>query len=158
MALFARTSSFANWRRPLVVGAVALSASVVPLASISGSADAATSRTWNRLAGCESGGNWHINTGNGYYGGLQFSSSTWRSFGGGKYAARADLATRAEQIRIAEKVLRVQGWGAWPSCSQQLGLTHADAVEHDERGERRQRASYGRDSLPSVNDVSVKPD
>jgi hypothetical protein len=158
MALFpARTPALTDWRRPLVIGAVALSASIVPLASLSGSADAATSRTWNRLAQCESGGNWHINTGNGYYGGLQFSWGTWRSFGGTKFAARADLATRDEQIRIAEKVLRVQGWGAWPSCSQQLGLTHADAVARDERGDRVKPATYGRDELPSVNDVSVKP-
>jgi hypothetical protein len=71
---------------------------------------------------CESGGRWHINTGNGYYGGLQFSSSTWRAFGGRKFAANAHRASRAEQIRIAEKVRRVQGWGAWPACTSKLGL------------------------------------
>ena len=93
--------------------------------------EAATDRTWNRLAGCESGRNWHINTGNGYYGGLQFSASTWRGFGGGKYADYAHRASREQQIRIAEKVLNVQGWGAWPACSSRLGLTAADANAGD---------------------------
>ncbi len=90
-------------------------------------ANAATDKTWNRLAGCESGGDWHINTGNGYYGGVQFSEGTWLAYGGGAYAHRADLASRSEQITIAEKVLKGQGWGAWPACSARLGLTAADA-------------------------------
>jgi len=72
---------------------------------------------WDGLAQCESGGNWAANTGNGYYGGLQFHPRTWTGFGGGAYAARADLATREQQIAIAEKVLAVQGRGAWPGCS-----------------------------------------
>jgi uncharacterized protein YabE (DUF348 family) len=82
----------------------------------------ANGATWDALAQCESGGNWAINTGNGYYGGLQFSQSTWDAYGGGAYAARADLATREQQIAIAEKVRAGQGWGAWPSCTSQLGL------------------------------------
>ncbi|MET9966729.1 transglycosylase family protein [Streptomyces sp. NPDC006356] len=77
---------------------------------------------WGCLAKCESGGNWQINTGNGHYGGLQFSQQTWEGFGGAKYAARADLATRPQQIAIARKVVAVQGWGAWPHCSQRYGL------------------------------------
>jgi hypothetical protein len=77
---------------------------------------------WDRLALCESGGNWHINTGNGFYGGLQFLPATWQGFGGGAFAPRADLATREQQIIVAERVLRVQGWGAWPACSRKLGL------------------------------------
>ncbi len=85
-------------------------------------AEAASMRTWNRLAQCESSGRWHINTGNGYYGGLQFSPSTWRGFGGRKYATNAHRATKLEQIRIAERVKRHQGWGAWPACSRKLGL------------------------------------
>jgi hypothetical protein len=85
-------------------------------------AEAASLRTWKRLAQCESGQRWHINTGNGYYGGLQFSASTWRAFGGRKFAGNAHRATRAEQIRIAEKVRRQQGWGAWPHCSSKIGL------------------------------------
>ncbi|HKG49038.1 MAG TPA: transglycosylase family protein [Actinomycetales bacterium] len=89
-------------------------------------AQAASSSTWNRLAACESGGNWGINTGNGYYGGLQFSAQTWAGFGGRKYASRADRASRSQQILIAEKVLDAQGWNAWPSCSRKLGLSRAD--------------------------------
>src|SRR5699024_2846196 len=80
---------------------------------------------WDRIAQCESGGNWSINTGNGYYGGLQFSASTWKAFGGGKYASTADKATRAPQIDIAKKVQAAQGWGAWPSCTSQLGIRGA---------------------------------
>lgn len=89
---------------------------------VSSSAEAASLSTWKRLAQCESGGRWHINTGNGYYGGLQFSSGTWRAFGGGRYASNAHRASRSEQIRIAEKVRRSQGWGAWPACSRKVGL------------------------------------
>jgi hypothetical protein len=116
--------------RPVRNAAVAVTAAAAvaaPISSTLTSADAATDQTWNRLASCESGGNWHINTGNGYYGGLQFSAGTWLAYGGGKYASRADLASRAEQIAIAEKVLKGSGWGAWPACSARLGLTSADA-------------------------------
>jgi resuscitation-promoting factor RpfB len=77
---------------------------------------------WDRIAACESGGNWSINTGNGYYGGLQFSSSTWLAYGGGAYAPTANLATREEQIAVAERVQAAQGWGAWPVCSVQAGV------------------------------------
>ncbi|MFG2292898.1 transglycosylase family protein [Streptomyces sp. NPDC048603] len=90
-----------------------------------GTAHAASMDTWNKVASCESTGNWHINTGNGYYGGLQFSQSTWRAFGGTAYAARADLATKDQQIAVAEKVLRGQGPQAWPVCSKKAGLTRA---------------------------------
>lgn len=78
--------------------------------------------TWGRVAQCESSGDWSINTGNGYYGGLQFKQSTWEAYGGMEYAARADLATRSQQIRIAERVLAKQGPGAWPVCSYEGGL------------------------------------
>ncbi|MGX1129561.1 nucleoid-associated protein YgaU [Streptomyces glaucescens] len=77
---------------------------------------------WGCVADCESSGNWHINTGNGYYGGLQFWQPTWEAYGGLKYAARADLATREEQIAVAQKVLAAQGWEAWPVCSKRYGL------------------------------------
>jgi len=76
---------------------------------------------WDALASCESGGNWAINTGNGFYGGVQFDAGTWLAHGGGKYAPRADLATREEQIAIASKTQAVQGWGAWPTCSARIG-------------------------------------
>ncbi len=126
-----RTVSSRSLKRTFAAVATAL-AVAAPVSSSVTSADAATSRTWNRLAECESGGNWHINTGNGYYGGVQFSYSTWLAYGGGKYAARADLATRAEQIVVAERVLKGQGWGAWPACSSKLGLTAADARATDD--------------------------
>ncbi|WP_233190896.1 transglycosylase family protein [Brachybacterium sp. UMB0905] len=81
---------------------------------------------WDRVAACESGGNWSINTGNGYYGGLQFSPSTWRSFGGTEYAPNAHQATKAEQIAVAKRTLQGQGPGAWPVCSVRAGLTRAN--------------------------------
>ena len=71
---------------------------------------------------CESGGNWAINTGNGYYGGLQFLGATWSAYGGAEFAPRADLATRDEQIVVAERVREDVGFGAWPACSRRLGL------------------------------------
>ncbi|NYS17607.1 transglycosylase family protein [Streptomyces sp. SJ1-7] len=78
---------------------------------------------WEKVAACESSGDWAVNTGNGYYGGLQFSGPTWAAFGGTQYAPRADLATRDQQIAIAERVLDGQGPGAWPACSVKAGLT-----------------------------------
>ncbi|MGW8885502.1 transglycosylase family protein [Streptomyces sp. NPDC055749] len=82
---------------------------------------------WDCVAACESGGDWQINTGNGYYGGLQFRQSTWEEHGGLEFARRADLATREEQIQVAEEVLGTQGWGAWPHCGapyRGLGRVH----------------------------------
>ncbi|MGW4724482.1 LysM peptidoglycan-binding domain-containing protein [Streptomyces sp. NPDC004291] len=78
---------------------------------------------WGCVAECESSGRWHVNTGNGFYGGLQFWQPTWVEHGGLAYAPRADLATRAQQIKVAEEVLRTQGWGAWPVCSKRYGLS-----------------------------------
>jgi resuscitation-promoting factor RpfA len=101
-------------------------AAAIPFAMTS-PAQAATANTWERLAGCESGGNWQINTGNGYYGGVQFSDGTWDGNGGDKYAPRADLATKGEQMLIAEKVLDARGWSPWPACSSRLGLDRSDA-------------------------------
>ncbi|GEC06656.1 hypothetical protein SSP24_43110 [Streptomyces spinoverrucosus] len=77
---------------------------------------------WGCVAECESGRRWHLNTGNGHYGGLQFSQSTWKAFGGRKYAPRADLATRKQQIAVAREVVAVQGWQAWPVCAKRYGL------------------------------------
>jgi len=95
--------------RGATIGVVAGAAAL----ALAGPAAAAPDSTWDAVAQCESSGNWSINTGNGYYGGLQFSQSTWNAFGGRQYASRADLATRDEQIAIAEKTLAGQGWGAW---------------------------------------------
>ncbi|MGC0332944.1 hypothetical protein RKD23_005934 [Streptomyces sp. SAI-170] len=88
---------------------------------------------WGCIAECESSGRWHVNTGNGFYGGLQFWQPTWVDYGGLKYAARADLATRAEQIAVARKVLALQGWEAWPVCSRRYGL--AGRMHTVERGD-----------------------
>ncbi|MEJ7706750.1 MAG: transglycosylase family protein [Nocardioidaceae bacterium] len=116
-----------NVRRTAATSAT-LTAALASSAFLNASpASAADDSTWDALSQCESSGNWQINTGNGYYGGLQFSQSTWEAFGGTQYASRADLATREQQIATAEKVLDVQGWGAWPACSAGLGLTSADA-------------------------------
>ncbi|MFD0341911.1 peptidoglycan DD-metalloendopeptidase family protein [Streptomyces sp. NPDC127117] len=94
------------------------------------SAGAASTDVWEKVAACESTGNWHINNGNGYFGGLQFTRSTWAAYGGTVYAPRADLATKGEQISIAEKVLEAQGPGAWPSCSAKAGLrSRGDAAD-----------------------------
>ncbi|MEO7267764.1 MAG: transglycosylase family protein [Knoellia sp.] len=118
-------------RRPLrraVVGTALLattaSAAVFGLATGAG----ATENVWDRVATCESGGNWSINTGNGYYGGLQFSYSTWKAFGGQTYATTANLASKSQQILVAQKVLKVQGPGAWPVCSVRAGLTLANGL------------------------------
>ncbi|MGW0734938.1 transglycosylase family protein [Streptomyces sp. NPDC002851] len=89
----------------------------------SGAAQAADVGTWTKVAACESSGDWAINTGNGYFGGLQFKQSTWEEYGGTAYAPRADLATRDQQMAVAERVLEGQGPGAWPVCSARAGLT-----------------------------------
>ncbi|HET6654021.1 MAG TPA: transglycosylase family protein [Nocardioides sp.] len=109
-------------RAVLLMLVTLVSAGVLSVVGTTSPAQAAPVRVWDRLARCESGGNWHINTGNGYYGGLQFSGSTWRAFGGGKFARAAHRASKVEQIRIAERVRRHQGWGAWPACSSRIGL------------------------------------
>ncbi|MFF3067897.1 transglycosylase family protein [Kitasatospora sp. NPDC057936] len=93
----------------------------------SGTASAASVATWDKVAQCESSGDWSINTGNGFYGGLQFTSSTWAAFGGTSYAPQANQATKDQQIAVAEKVLASQGPGAWPVCSVQAGLTAGGA-------------------------------
>jgi hypothetical protein len=106
--------------RRIAVGALVVGAAT-GAAAILGPAPASAAVNWDAIAQCESGGNWHINTGNGYYGGLQFSKGTWNGYGGQKYASRADLASRGEQIAIAEKVLDGQGIGAWPVCGRKGG-------------------------------------
>ncbi|MFI7385955.1 transglycosylase family protein [Streptomyces sp. NPDC049813] len=109
--------------RVATLAGVAGAAVAVPLMGATGASAASTSE-WDQVAQCESGGNWAINTGNGYYGGLQFSASTWAAYGGTSYASSADQASKAQQISVAEKVLAAQGKGAWPSCG--VGLSGAD--------------------------------
>jgi peptidoglycan hydrolase-like protein with peptidoglycan-binding domain len=102
---------------------------VVGVATVAGgmatASSAQASTVWDRVAACESGGNWSINTGNGYYGGLQFSDRTWDAFGGERYASTANRASKAQQITVAQKVLRSQGPGAWPTCGARAGLTRS---------------------------------
>jgi resuscitation-promoting factor RpfA len=102
--------------------ALATAVLLVPTLVIGTSANAATMRTWNRLAKCESGGRWHINTHNGFYGGLQISGGTWRAYGGKRLASTPARATKHEQVRVAKRIKKHQGWGAWPSCSRKIGV------------------------------------
>jgi resuscitation-promoting factor RpfA len=110
-----RTSVTKNLVRLAVAGAVVIG---VPLA-MTATANAAPASTWDKLAMCESSGNWATNTGNGFSGGLQFTPQTWTAFGG---KGQAHQASRQDQIAVAERVLQAQGWGAWPACSAKLGL------------------------------------
>ncbi|MFD5032409.1 transglycosylase family protein [Streptomyces sp. NPDC058405] len=111
----------------IVAAGVTGSALAIPLLGATG-AVAADATTWDHVAECESGGMWSADLGNGYYGGLQISQETWDDFGGGDYAARADLASRSQQIAIAEKVLAAQGPTAWLSCAAISGLTDDGAL------------------------------
>jgi resuscitation-promoting factor RpfA len=120
------TTSAVNVAKIAFTGAVIGSGSL----ALAGQAGAATDGEWDQVARCESGGNWAINTGNGYHGGLQFSSGTWASHGGGQYAPAANMATKDEQIAVAERVLASQGRGAWPVCGRGLsGSTPRNVIE-----------------------------
>lgn len=126
MTLF--TTSATRSRRAtasIVAGMTLAGAAAV---GFSAPAQAATVDTWDRLAECESNGTWDINTGNGFYGGVQFTLSSWQAVGGEGYPHQA---SKAEQIKRAEILQDLQGWGAWPLCSQKLGLTQADAEAGD---------------------------
>jgi len=107
------------------VAKIAFTGAVIGTGSIAlaGQAGAATDGEWDQVARCESGGNWAINTGNGYQGGVQFSPSTWSSHGGGEFAPAANMATKEEQIAVAERVLASQGRGAWPVCGHGLSAS-----------------------------------
>ena len=106
-----------------LIGVVAAVALVLGMSFGAAKPAEAKGNVWNRVAKCESGGRWKINTGNGYYGGLQFSASTWRAYGGKKYGKQAHKASKAEQIAIARRVLAGQGPGAWGGCARKAGLT-----------------------------------
>ena len=121
------SSSTRTSARALRRGAVVLGGAAVSLGVLAAPASAAAPNNWDAVAQCESSGNWAINTGNGYYGGLQFSQSTWAAFGGTEYASRADLATKAQQIAVAERTLDGQGPGAWPTCGKALNPSAPEA-------------------------------
>jgi resuscitation-promoting factor RpfA len=135
MSSRSRTSTGRSLLRLAVMGAVATG---VPLA-LAGTASAAPESAWDKLAQCESGGNWKINSGNGYYGGIQFNATTWRAFGG---SGMPHQASKSEQIAVAERTLAAQGWNAWPACSRKMGL-HGIAAEP------------GKKAAPSAKKVSA---
>ncbi|OBE96405.1 transglycosylase [Mycolicibacterium elephantis] len=122
------TASAVNVAKVAFTGAVIGGGSI----ALAGHANAATDHEWDQVARCESGGNWAINTGNGYHGGLQFAPGTWASHGGKEFAPAAHLATKEEQIAVAERVLATQGKGAWPSCGGPLsGHTPRNVVKDE---------------------------
>ncbi|MFK4070228.1 transglycosylase family protein [Streptomyces sp. NPDC029674] len=125
--------------------------------TVTGTAGAADVDTWNKVAACESSNNWSINTGNGYYGGLQFKQSTWEAYGGTAYASRADRATKAQQIAVAEKVLDAQGPGAWPVCSAKAGLTRGGGTP-DVTPAKAPGKSAGKPDRPGRDVRDVKPE
>lgn len=131
----------------MITGAV-LGAGAVP-------SGAAPVSVWDRVAACESGGNWSINTGNGYYGGLQFSAGTWRAHGGGAYASRADLASKSAQITVAERVLNTQGPGAWPVCGPRAGLSRGQGAPQTSAGVTVHHSTYKPRTAPHRPPTSV---
>lgn len=142
-----RTSRAATFRRGLSRSAVAVAGGAVVasgmIAATTTSASAATG--WDEVAACESSGDWSANTGNGYYGGLQFSQQTWEGFGGTEYASTADQASKSQQIAVAERVLAEQGKGAWPTCGVSINggsdTSGAPAAEEQEEApEQEQQA------------------
>lgn len=153
-----RTSRAATFRRGLSRSAVAVAGGAVVasgmIAATTTSASAATG--WDEVAACESGGDWSINTGNGYYGGLQFADRTWDAYGGEQYASTADQATKSQQIAIGERVLEGQGAGAWPNCGGPLSggadTSGAPAAEEQEEApEQEQQAPEPRESDQQAN-------
>ncbi|WP_369388360.1 transglycosylase family protein [Streptomyces sp. CG1] len=138
-------------RKGRTTAALAGAALLAPLGLLAatGNAAAADNGVWDRIAQCESGGNWHINTGNGYYGGLQFSAGTWSAYGGTAYAPTADQASRSAQIAVATKVQQAQGWGAWPVCSGRAEASGA-APAADHTGSSGTTASQGSETTKSA--------
>ncbi|WP_432074427.1 transglycosylase family protein [Streptomyces wuyuanensis] len=147
----------------IVAAGVTGSAIAIPLLG-AGSASAADTTTWNRVADCESGGDWSANLGNGYYGGLQMSQETWEAYGGTAYAPRPDLADRSQQISVAEMVLAAQGAAAWQSCGAITGLAAGDsepagAPSADPLGDLVKDPSFGdgADASPAPDAGSSSP-
>ena len=120
------TGSLALTSLKVAAGVATVAAPVVmagtAVAAPSATASPQSNATWDRLAKCESTNNWDADTGNGFKGGLQFTQSTWKAFGGSKYASSPDEASREQQIAVAKKVQAEQGWNAWPTCSKKLGM------------------------------------
>jgi len=108
------------------IAGVGIAGAATVLGGVAAANTAQAASVWDAVAQCESGGNWAINTGNSFYGGLQFTRSTWLGYGGGAYAPTANLASREQQISIAQRTLAGQGPGAWPVCGVKAGLTRAN--------------------------------
>ncbi|MFC7220725.1 transglycosylase family protein [Streptomyces polyrhachis] len=140
----ADSTTSATQRIALLLGA----AVALPLVGAAPAA-AAPIDTWEKVARCESGGNWAINTGNGYFGGVQFSRSSWAAAGGHRYASRADLASKHEQIAVAERLLRMQGPGAWPNCGPRAGLSRGSAAPETAAERARVRQAPPATAAPS---------
>jgi nucleoid-associated protein YgaU len=156
----------------IALGLAALgTAGTAALLGTSSAAQAKSSVNWDAVAQCESSGNWHINTGNGYYGGLQFSRSTWKAYGGGRYASTANNASRSEQITVAEKVLGSQGIGAWPVCGRKGGssthyktssnaehkTTHHKSTEHKTTTHKKAKKAKAATTPRHTKATSVSP-
>ncbi|MFG2997697.1 transglycosylase family protein [Streptomyces sp. NPDC048340] len=145
-------------RRPRQVPAIVVTAGVtgsalaLPLLAATGASAAETS-TWDKVAECESGGTWSANFGSGAYGGLQFTEEQWKGAGGLDFAPRADLASRSQQIAVAERVLAAQGPQAWPMCAASAGLTQQAPAADVDPGTPGSRASVA--PSPSRPDDSV---
>ncbi|MFF7895065.1 transglycosylase family protein [Streptomyces sp. NPDC007907] len=123
-----------------------------------GNASAATASEWDAVAQCESGGNWSINTGNGYYGGLQFSASTWAAYGGTQYASTADKASKDQQIQVAEKVLASQGKGAWPVCGKGLSSAGYTGGSSSDSGSSTQQSQQSTESRETQQQPASRSD
>jgi nucleoid-associated protein YgaU len=135
---------------------VAATAGVAAVAPLLASAPAhADSVNWDAIAQCESGNNWSISTGNGFYGGLQFTQGTWNAYGGGKYASTANRASRSQQIAVAEKVLQGQGIGAGPVCGKRAGSS-ASYTSRNTEGNSSRSSSRSESSTRSQSGTTHK--
>ncbi|HEY2206389.1 MAG TPA: transglycosylase family protein [Pseudonocardia sp.] len=148
--------SVRNLARVAVAGVVVAGTPLI----FGGTANAASDSTWDQIAQCESGGKWSTSTGNGYSGGLQFSPSTWRAYGG---HGSAHGASKGEQIKVAEKVLAAQGWGAWPSCSKKVSAkggssSSARTVSKSTSGSKSSRTALKKTVSDAENSSSQSSD
>lgn len=131
-----------------VLGLAGQSAAAVVKPSLKNGTD------WNRIAACESGGRWHINTGNGYHGGLQIAPSTWRAYGGHRYASRADLASRSEQIAVGERIVQARGLSPWPHCGRNASTSSGSTYSGSTQSGSGQSGSSGSGSGQSGSSQS----
>ncbi len=140
------------------IAGVAVAGATAAVGSVAAAQSASASSVWDAVAQCESGGNWSTSTGNGFYGGLQFTHQTWQAFGGGAYGYNADDATREQQITIAQKVLQAQGPGAWPVCSQEAGLTSSNGGGSYDTSSSDSSDSYESDDSSESTDSTESSD